>query len=102
LFAAFFWSRAVMQIPTGSILDRSGVSPIGRIGAILWSCGTALTNLAEASNIIGARPVALTIIHFGWRAGFWATDILIFIYFIAFYLFYRGPSAALPEVPWWA
>jgi AraC-like DNA-binding protein len=37
LFAAFFWSHAVMQIPTGLILDRSGVSPIGRIGAILWS-----------------------------------------------------------------
>ena len=46
LFSAFFWSYAVMQIPTGLILDRFGVSPIGRIGAILWSAGTALTTLA--------------------------------------------------------
>jgi MFS family permease len=61
LFAAFFWSYAVMQIPTGLLLDRSGVSPIGRIGAIPWSCGTALTTLAGVSDVIGMRPVALTI-----------------------------------------
>lgn len=46
LFSAFFWSYAVMQIPTGLILDRFGVAPIGRIGAVLWSAGTALTTLA--------------------------------------------------------
>jgi MFS transporter, ACS family, D-galactonate transporter len=46
LFSAFFWSYALMQIPTGLILDRFGVSPIGRIGGILWSVGTALTTFA--------------------------------------------------------
>ena len=141
LFSAFFWSYAIMQIPTGLVLDRFGVSPIGRIGALLWSCGTALTTLAggfggliairallgiaeapafpgnakatgywfprterarataifdaaaKFSNVIGAPLVALTVIHFGWRGAFWATAILSFIYFIAFYLFYRDPSA---------
>jgi ACS family D-galactonate transporter-like MFS transporter len=141
LFSAFFWSYALVQIPTGLILDRFGVTPIGRIGAILWSIGTALTALAggfggvlaarvllgiaeapafpgnakatgywfprkeralataifdaaaKFSNVIGAPLVAVTIIYFGWRGAFWGTAILSFIYFIAFYLFYRDPSA---------
>jgi ACS family D-galactonate transporter-like MFS transporter len=141
LFSALFWSYAVMQIPTGLILDRFGVSPIGRIGAFLWSCGTALTTLAggfggllaarallgiaeapafpgnakatgywfprteralataifdaaaKFSNVVGAPLVAITLVYFGWRGAFWATAILSFIYFIAFYLFYRDPSA---------
>lgn len=141
LFSAFFWSYAVVQIPTGLILDRFGVTPIGRIGAVLWSAGTALTTLAggfggllairallgiaeapafpgnakatgywfprteralataifdaaaKFSNVIGAPLVAITIIYFGWRGAFWATAILSFIYFIAFCLFYRDPSA---------
>jgi MFS transporter, ACS family, D-galactonate transporter len=46
LFSAFFWSYALLQIPTGMILDRFGVTPIGRIGAALWSAATALTALA--------------------------------------------------------
>lgn len=141
LFSAFFWSYAVMQIPTGLILDRFGVTPIGRIGAILWSAGTALTTLAggfggvlcarvllgvaeapafpanakatgywfprteramatsifdaaaKFSNVIGAPLVAVTVVHFGWRGAFWATATLSFLYFIAFYVFYRDPSA---------
>jgi MFS transporter, ACS family, D-galactonate transporter len=141
LFSAFFWSYAVMQIPTGLILDRFGVTPIGRIGAALWSAGTALTTLAggfgglivartllgiaeapafpgnakatgywfprteralataifdaaaKFSNVIGAPLVAVTIVYFGWRGAFWATASLSFIYFIAYCLFYRDPSA---------
>jgi sugar phosphate permease len=141
LFSAFFWSYALVQIPTGLILDRFGVTPIGRIGGILWSVGTALTALAggfggvlaarvllgiaeapafpanakatgywfprterslataifdaaaKFSNVIGAPLVAVTIIYFDWRGAFWGTAILSFLYFIAFYLFYRDPSA---------
>jgi ACS family D-galactonate transporter-like MFS transporter len=59
LFSAFFWSYAVMQIPTGLILDRFGVSPIGRIGAVLWSAGTALTTLASGFGGILAIRVLL-------------------------------------------
>ncbi len=58
LFSAFFWSYAVMQIPTGLILDRFGVSPIGRIGAALWSVGTALTTLAGGfGGLVAARAL---------------------------------------------
>jgi MFS transporter, ACS family, D-galactonate transporter len=58
LFSAFFWSYAVMQIPTGLILDRFGVSPIGRIGAALWSFGSALPTLAGGfGGLIAARAL---------------------------------------------
>ncbi len=56
LFSAFFWSYALVQIPVGVILDRFGVTPIGRIGGFLWSCGTALTALASGfGGILAAR-----------------------------------------------
>ena len=141
LFSAFFWSYALLQIPTGMILDRFGVTPIGRIGAALWSAATALTALASGfggilaarvllgvaeapafpgnskatgywfpraerslataifdaaakfSNVIGAPLVALAVIYFGWRGAFYATAVLSFLYFVAFWLFYRDPSA---------
>lgn len=56
LFSAFFWSYAVVQIPVGLILDRFGVTPIGRIGGFLWSCGTGVTALAGGfGGILAAR-----------------------------------------------
>ena len=56
LFSAFFWSYALLQIPTGMILDRFGVKPIGRIGAALWSAATALTAMAGGfGGLIAAR-----------------------------------------------
>lgn len=141
LFSAFFWSYALSQIPVGMILDRFGVTPIGRIGSALWSLASGLTaiaggfggvmlargllGIAEApafpgnakatgywfprserslatalfdaaakfSNVIGAPLVALSVIHFGWRGAFWGTTILSFLYFVAFLIFYRDPSA---------
>lgn len=46
LFSAFFWSYAMLQIPAGLILDRLGVTRIGRWGAFLWGIATALTACA--------------------------------------------------------
>jgi MFS transporter, ACS family, D-galactonate transporter len=37
LFSAFSWSYAVLQIPSGLILDRYGVTWVGRIGILLWA-----------------------------------------------------------------
>src|ERR1051326_1962415 len=61
LFSAFFWSYALLQIPTGMILDRFGVTPVGRIGAALWSAATALTALASGFGGILAARVLLGI-----------------------------------------
>ncbi|GAB2839694.1 MFS transporter [Pseudoduganella ginsengisoli] len=48
---------------------------------------------AKFSNVIGVPLVALTIVHSGWRYGFALSAVLSFAYFIAFYVFYRDPSA---------
>jgi ACS family D-galactonate transporter-like MFS transporter len=50
---------------------------------------------AKFSNVIGAPLVALAVVHFGWRGAFWCMAALNFTYFLAFYLFYRDPSADL-------
>jgi len=56
LFSAFFWSYALAQIPVGLILDRFGVTLVGRIGAALWSAATVLTALAGGfGGVILAR-----------------------------------------------
>jgi ACS family D-galactonate transporter-like MFS transporter len=48
---------------------------------------------AKFSNVIGVPLVAVTIVTFGWRWGFGLTATLSFLYFIAFYVLYRDPSA---------
>jgi len=51
LFSAFFWSYALLQIPAGLILDRFGVTRVGRWSAFLWSVASAIT--ACASGFVG-------------------------------------------------
>jgi D-galactonate transporter len=140
LFSGFFWSYALMQIPTGMILDRFGVTRVNRISTFFWSVISAATafaggfgtifgarvllGAAEApgfpasakatgywfprqersmatsifdaaakfSNVIGVPLVAMAVVNFGWRSGFIITGILSFLYFLAFFFFYRDPS----------
>jgi sugar phosphate permease len=141
LFSAMSWSYAWLQIPVGMVLDRFGVTLIGRVGAFLWAVTSGVMaftsgfagifaarfvlGIAEApgfpasskatgywfprreralataifdaaakfSNVIGVPMVALVVTHFGWRWGFGMTAILSFLYFIAYLLIYRDPSA---------
>ena len=51
LFSAFFWTYALSQIPAGMILDRWGVTRVGRWSACLWGVASALT--AIASGFVG-------------------------------------------------
>jgi MFS family permease len=131
----------MLQIPTGLLLDRFGVTRVGRIGALLWAVASIITALAggfagifaarvllgvaeapgfpanskatgywfprqeralatalfdaaaKFSNVIGVPLVALAVVWLGWRWGFAVTATLSFAYFIAFYVFYRDPSA---------
>ncbi|HZZ17848.1 MAG TPA: MFS transporter [Opitutaceae bacterium] len=48
---------------------------------------------AKFSNVIGVPLVAYIVIHLGWRSGFAITSCISFLYFIAYYLIYRDPSA---------
>jgi MFS transporter, ACS family, D-galactonate transporter len=58
LFSGFFWSYALLQIPTGMILDRFGVSTIMRVTAFLWSIASTATAFAGGfGGIMAARVV---------------------------------------------
>ncbi len=46
LFSAFFWSYALLQIPVGLVLDRLGVTRVGRWSAFLWGAAQVLTACA--------------------------------------------------------
>jgi ACS family D-galactonate transporter-like MFS transporter len=46
LFSAFAWSYALLQIPSGMILDRFGVRRVGRIGIFLWGVASSIMALA--------------------------------------------------------
>ena len=56
LFSGFFWSYALLQIPTGMILYRLGVTLVNRVGTFLWSVTSAATAFAFGfGSILGAR-----------------------------------------------
>ena len=48
---------------------------------------------AKFSNVIGVPLVAVVVVNFGWRWGFGVTGILSLLYFLAFVILYRDPSA---------
>jgi MFS family permease len=56
LFSAFNWSYAILQIPSGMILDRYGVTRVGRVGILLWGVASAITAMAGGyAGILVAR-----------------------------------------------
>jgi ACS family D-galactonate transporter-like MFS transporter len=58
LLSAFYWPYAVLQIPVGLVVDRMGVTRIGRWGALLWAMASALTALASGFwGILAARMI---------------------------------------------
>ena len=61
LFSAFFWSYAMLQIPAGMILDRFGVTRIGRWGAFLWGAASLMTAFAGGFGGIFAARMLLGI-----------------------------------------
>jgi sugar phosphate permease len=58
LASAFFWSYAILQIPTGMVLDRYGVTLVGRIGAFLWGVASSITAAATGYwSILASRAL---------------------------------------------
>jgi MFS transporter, ACS family, D-galactonate transporter len=48
---------------------------------------------AKFSNVVGIPVIALAVVRFGWRWGFALTAAISLVYFAAFTLLYRDPSA---------
>jgi len=59
LFSAFFWSYSLLQVPGGMVLDRFGVTFVGRWGAFLWSVASAITAVASGFGGVFAARVLL-------------------------------------------
>src|ERR1700739_288003 len=56
LFSAFFWSSSLLQVPGGMVLDRFGVTRVGRWGAFLWAVASAITAVSSGfAGIFAAR-----------------------------------------------
>jgi MFS transporter, ACS family, D-galactonate transporter len=141
LLSAYLWSYTLLQVPVGLVIDRFGVTRVGRWGAFLWTLASSITavaggywgiiaartllGIAEApsfptvskatghwfprserarataifdaaakfSNVLGIPVIAYAVVRHGWRWGFAISGAISFVYFIAFYLIYRDPSA---------
>lgn len=50
--SAFVWTYAIMQIPSGVLLDRLGSKWIWRIGMLIWACASFLTAVASGFWVI--------------------------------------------------
>lgn len=59
LSSAFLWSYALMQIPSGMLLDRFGVKKIWGASAVLWFIASVLTAIASGAWIIILARVLL-------------------------------------------
>jgi len=59
LFSAFFWSYSLLQVPGGMVLDRFGVTRVGRWGAFLWALASAITAVSSGFGGIFAARVLL-------------------------------------------
>jgi ACS family D-galactonate transporter-like MFS transporter len=56
LSSAFSWTYALMQMPSGVLLDRWGVRRVGRISALLWSISSFAAAVAPGlAWFFGAR-----------------------------------------------
>jgi len=47
---------------------------------------------AKFSNVIGVPIVAIAVVQWGWRGGFWVTGILSLMYAVLFWIWYRDPK----------
>jgi sugar phosphate permease len=56
LGSAFFWSYSLLQVPGGMVLDRFGVTLVGRMSSFLWAVAAAIMALASGlAGLLGAR-----------------------------------------------
>lgn len=61
LFSAFFWSYSLLQVPGGMVLDKFGVTRVGRWGAFLWSVASAITAISSGFGAIFGSRILLGI-----------------------------------------
>ena len=61
LLSAYSWTYAALQLPSGVLLDRTGVRRVGRIAAFLWSVASFCAALATGVTSFFAARLLLGI-----------------------------------------
>ncbi|MEW5322973.1 MFS transporter [Geobacillus thermoleovorans] len=61
LLSAFAWSYAILQIPSGVILDKIGVKWVTRVGTIIWTAACFLTAIASGQGLVMLSRILLGI-----------------------------------------
>lgn len=59
LGSAFFWTYSLLQVPGGMVLDRFGVTAVGRASSFLWAVAATITALASGLWGIAAARLLL-------------------------------------------
>jgi sugar phosphate permease len=52
ILSSFLWSYAILQIPIGVLLDRTGVKWLMRWGTLLWTIATFMTAIVSGFGLI--------------------------------------------------
>jgi ACS family D-galactonate transporter-like MFS transporter len=93
-FAAVFAARVGLGIAEAASFPASSKATGYWFPRYERALATAIFDAAaKFSNVIGVPLVALVVVTFGWRWAFGVTAVLSFLYFLAFFFFYRDPSA---------
>lgn len=93
-FAGIFAARALLGIAEAPSFPANSKATGYWFPRQERASSTALFDAAaKFSNVIGVPLVALAVVHLGWRWGFGLVAVLSFLYFAAFYVIYRDPSA---------
>jgi len=76
LFAAFFWTYSVIQIPVGWVAERFGAHRVLAAGLTLWACATMLVGFAHTFPALLALRLLLGV---GESVGFPSVSKLLAI-----------------------
>ncbi len=59
VLSAYLWSYALLQIPVGQLLDRTGVKWLIRWGTLLWAAATYMTAIVSGLGLVILARVIL-------------------------------------------
>lgn len=89
----FFASRLLLGIGEAPTFPQNAKATANWFPRQERSLATAIfDSAAKLSTAIGVPAIGLLLIHYGWRFSFAMTGVASFIFFLAFYFFYRSPN----------
>jgi MFS transporter, ACS family, D-galactonate transporter len=89
----FFASRLLLGVGEAPTFPQNAKATAHWFPHQERSLATAIfDSAAKLSTAIGVPLIGLALIHFGWRFSFAMTGVASFMFFLAFFFFYRSPN----------